>query len=106
MTKDDFLQTIISQNDVITNNVFGADHNTGDIGYNLFVFDIRDQSKFSSPHLIKENFNFQGKLPADIVAYAPLSTKNLITISSDGQRHFDLIQTRITNLKTKKNTCL
>ena len=47
LTKDDILQPYISQEDFITNNVNSAGDTTDDIGYKLFLFDIRYQKNFS-----------------------------------------------------------
>ena len=86
LTKDDFLQPYISEADFRTSNVAA-----NDIGYNLYVFDIRYQKNFTNSQPIKVNFNFEGVVPNDTSWYALVLTNKLISLSSDGQRHFDLI---------------
>ena len=46
-----------------------------DVGYNLYVFDIRYQRNFTASQPIK----------------VEVLTNKLVGISSDGQRYFDLI---------------
>ena len=85
LTKDDILQPYISDMD------FRSSNNNNDIGYNLYVFDIRYQKKFENSQPIKVEFKFDGVVPAGIYGYALVLTNKKISISSDGQRHFDLI---------------
>ena len=85
-TKDDILQPYISDDNFRTSN-FAAN----DVGYNLYVFDIRYQKDFTNSQPIKVEFKFDGVVPNDINGYALVLTNKLISISSDGQRHFDLI---------------
>ena len=85
LTKDDILQPYISDND------FRSSNNNNDIGYNLYVFDIRYQKNFENAQPIKVRFKFSENVPARIYGYALLLANKLISISSDGQRHFDLI---------------
>ena len=86
LTKDDILPPYISEADFRTSNVAA-----NDIGYNLYVFDIRYQKNFTNSQPIKVEFKFDGVVPNDINGYALVLTNKLISISSDGQRHFDLI---------------
>ena len=86
LTKDDILQPYISEADFRTSNVAA-----NDIGYNLYVFDIRYQKNFTNSQPIKVEFKFEGVVPNDINGYALVLTNKLVSISSDGQRHFDLI---------------
>ena len=66
--------------------------NDGDnIGYYLNVFDIRYQKNIGSAQKIKVEFKFGAKILEDINGYALVLTNRLISISSDGQRMFDLI---------------
>ena len=84
LTKDNLLQPYISDADFRSNN-------DGDnIGYNIYVFDIRYQKNFESSQPIKVEFKFDGAVPAGIYVYALVLTNKLISISSDGQRMFDL----------------
>ena len=86
LTKDDILQPYISEADFRTSNVAA-----NDIGYNLYVFDIRYQKNFTNSQPIKVEFKFEGVVSNDINGYALVLTNILVSISSDGQRHFDLI---------------
>ena len=86
MTKDDILQPYITDDNFRTSNAAA-----NDIGYNLYVFDIRYQKYFTNSQPIKVEFKFDGVVPNDINAYALVLTNKLVSISSDGQRHFDLI---------------
>ena len=85
LTKDDILQPYISDRD------FRSSNNNNDIGYNLYVFDIRYQKDFENAHPIQVEFKFDQSIPAGIYGYALVLTNKKISISSDGQRHFDLI---------------
>ena len=86
LTKDDILQPYLSDND------FRSSNNNNGIRYNLYVFDIRYQKNFENSQSIKVEFKFDGVIPAGIYGYALVLTDKKISISSDGQRHFDLIQ--------------
>ena len=86
LTKDDILQPYVSDDNFRTSN-FAAN----DVGYNLYVFDIRYQKDFTNSQPIKVEYKFDGVVPNDINGYALVLTNKLISISSDGQRHFDLI---------------
>ena len=86
LRKDDILQPYISQEDFRSSNVRVAD-----VGYNLHVFDIRYQKNFENAQPIKVEFKFNGVVPNDVNGYALVLTNKLVSISSDGQRHFDLI---------------
>ena len=85
LTKDDILQSYISDED------FRSSNNNNDIGYNLYVFDIRYQKAFQNSQPIKVEFKFTGAVPAGIYGYALVLANKRISISSDGQRHFYLI---------------
>ena len=86
LTKDDILQPYISQEDFRTSNVAA-----NDVGYNLYVFDIRYQKNYTASQPIKVEFKFDGVVPNNVNGYALVLTNRLVSISSDGQRHFDLI---------------
>ena len=83
LTKDDILEPYISDND------FRSSNDGHNIGYKLYVFDIRYQKKFETAQPIKREFKFDGVVPAGIYSCALVLTNKFITISSDGQRHFD-----------------
>ena len=86
LTKDDILQPYISAHD------FRSTKNGDDIGYNLYVFDIRYQKDLEKAQPKKVEFKFSANILAGIYGYALVITKELVGISSDGQRHFDLFQ--------------
>ena len=48
------------------------------------------RNNFTASQPIKVEFNFDGVIPNDINGYALVLTKHLVSVSSDGQRHFDL----------------
>ena len=85
LKKDDILQPYISDHD------FRSYNNNKDIGYNLYVFDILYQKNFENSQPIKVESNFDGVVPAGRYGYALVLTNKKVSISSDGQRHFDLI---------------
>ena len=60
LTKDDILQPYVSDHDFLSSN------NNNDIGYNLYVFDIRCQKNFENSQPIKVEFKFDGVVPAGI----------------------------------------
>ena len=79
LTKNDFLQPYISDDD------FRCSNARGDIiGYNLYVSDVRYQQNFTASQPIKIEIKFDGVV-------ALVLTNKLVSISSDGQRHFHLI---------------
>ena len=60
--------------------------------YNFYVFDLSKQKDHIASQPIRLEFKFNAAIDvANFVAYALIITPNLISISSDGQRHFDLI---------------
>ena len=85
LSKDNLLQPYISDAD------FRSSNDGNNIGYNIYAFDIRYQKNFESSQPIKVEFKFGGVVPAGIYGYALVLTNKLISISSDGQRMFDLI---------------
>ena len=84
LTKDNLLQQYISEHD------FRSSNDGNNIGYNIYAFDIRYQKDFESSQPIKVEFKFDGVVAAGIYGYALVLTNRLISISSDGQRMFDL----------------
>ena len=86
LTKDDILQPYISDDNFRTSNVAA-----NDVGFNLYVFDIRYQKNFTNSQPIKVEFKFEGVVPIVINGYALVLTSKMVPLSSDGQRHFDLI---------------
>ena len=86
LTKDDVLQPYISEEDFKASNVRAAD-----VGYNLYVFDIRYQKKYTASQPIKVESKFDGLVPNNVNGYALVLTNKLVSMSSDGQRNFVLI---------------
>ena len=86
LTKDDILQPYISEEDFRSSNVAA-----NDVGYTLYVFDIRYQKNYTASQPIKVEFKFDGVVPNNVKGYALVLTNKLVSISCDGQRHFDLI---------------
>ena len=84
LTKDDILQAYISEDD------FRSDNNGNSIGYNIHVFDIRYQKNYQSGQSVKVEFKLDKIVPAGVFGYALVLTNKLVSISSDGQRMFDL----------------
>ena len=84
-TKDDILQPYISDRD------FRSSNDGNDFGYNIYAFDIRYQKNFENAQPVKVEFKFSENIPAGIYGYALVLTNKLISISSDGQRMFDLV---------------
>ena len=84
LTKDDILQPYISEDD------FRSSNNNNDVGYNIYAFDIRYQKNFENAQPVKVEFKFSENIDAGIYGYALVLTNRLISITSDGQRMFDL----------------
>ena len=60
--------------------------------YNFYVFDLSKQKDIIASQPIRLEFKLNAAIDvADYIAYALVLTPKLISISSDGQRHFDLI---------------
>ena len=86
LRKDDILQPFISNDNFRTSNV-----RADDVGYILYVLDIRYQKNITNSQAIKVEFKFDGVVPNDINGYALVLTNKIFSISNDGQRHFDLM---------------
>ena len=84
LTKDDILKPYITEDD------FRSSNEGNNIGYNIYDFDIRYQKNFENAQPVKVEFKFSENIPAGIYGYALVLTNKLISISSDGQRMFDL----------------
>ena len=85
LTKDDILQPYITEDDIRSSN------SGNDIGYNIYAFDIRYQRNFENAQPVKVEFKFSENVVAGIYGNALVLTNKLISISSDGQRMFDLV---------------
>ena len=75
----------------ITDHDFRSSNEGKNIGYNFYVFDIQYRKNIESAQPIKAEFKFSENILAGIYVYALVSTFILVFISSEGQRHFDLI---------------
>ena len=84
LTKDDILQPYISEDD------FRSSNEGNSIGYNIYAFDIRYQKNFENAQPVKVEFRFSENIPAGIYGYALVLTNRIASITSDGQRMFDL----------------
>ena len=84
LTKDTILQPYITDHD------FRSSNDGNDFGYNIYAFDIRYQKNFENSQPVKVEFKFSENVPAGIFGYALVLTNRLASISSDGQRMFDL----------------
>ena len=84
LTKDDIFQPYISEDD------FRSSNEGNNIGYNIYAFDIRYQKNFENSQPVKVEFKFSENNPAGIYGYCLVLTNRLASITSDGQRMFDL----------------
>ena len=86
LTKDYILQQYILDDDFRSSKV-----RTDDVGFNLYDFDIRYQKNFATSQPIKVELKFDLVVPNDINGYVLVLTKKLVSIGSDGPRHFDFL---------------
>ena len=86
LTKDDILQPYIPDHDFSISNI-----RVDDVGYSLYFIDIRSQQIFTASRPIEVEFKFDGVVRNDINGYALVLTNRFVSVSSDGQRHYDLI---------------
>ena len=84
LTKDNILQPYMSDHD------FKSSNDGNDIGYNIYAFDIRYQKIFENAQPVKVEFKFSESIVGGIYGYALVLTNRLVSITSDGQRMFDL----------------
>ena len=85
LTKDDILKCYLSEHD------FRFCNDVDNIGYNLYVFDIRCQKNFKLSQPTKIENKFPEIIDAGIYGYALVLTNELVSINSDGQQLFDII---------------
>ena len=85
------LQKMIYSNHIYLINDFRSSNDYNDIGYSLYVFVIRYQKNLENAPPITVEIKLSEDIPASIYDYALVLTNTLVSISSDGQRHFDLI---------------
>ena len=62
-----------------------------DVGYNLYVSDIRYQRNFTASQPIKVECKFDGVVANDLNGYALVLASKFVSITSDGSRRFDLL---------------
>ena len=86
LTKYNILQTYISYDDFRYSNA-----SVDVVGYNLYVFDIRYPQNFTASQPIKVEFKLDRNVPNDLSGNALVLTKKITSLSSDGQKHFDLV---------------
>ena len=84
LIKDDILKPYITEDD------FRSSNEGNNIGYNIYAFDIRYQKNFENAQPVKVEFKFSENINAGIYGYALVLTNRLASITSDGQRMFDL----------------
>ena len=84
LTKDNILQPYISDHD------FKSSNDGNDFGYNIYAFDIRYQKIFENAQPVKVEFKFSENIVGGIYGYALVLTNRVVSITSDGQRMFDL----------------
>ena len=85
LTKDDILQPYTSEHD------FTSKNNGDNFGNNIQSVDIRHQIFFENAQPIKKEFEISENIPAGIYGNAFVLTNKITSISSDGQRMFDLV---------------
>ena len=86
LTKDVILQPYLSDNE------FRSTNEDNGIGFNSYIFGIQYPKTLVSAHSIKVEFKVSGNVSAGNYGYALVLTNKLVSISTDGQRHFDLIK--------------
>ena len=60
--------------------------------YNFYIFDLNNQKEKIAAQPIRLEFKFDGIIDANTYsAFALVLSNRLVSVSSDGQRHFDLI---------------
>ena len=87
LTKEPILQPYIFDDDFRSSKA-----RVNNIRYNLFVFDVSYQQNFTTSQPIKVEFKFDGVVLNAMNCYALALTNKLVSLSSDGQRNFDLNQ--------------
>ena len=86
LTKYDILQPCISLDKIRFSNI-----RVDDVGYTFYVVDISSHQNYTAFQPIKAEFKFDGVGPNDISGYVLVLTNKLVSISSPGQQHFNLI---------------
>ena len=86
LTKDDILKPYISGQDFRSSNI-----RLDDVGYNLYVSDIRYQRNFTAFQPIEVEFKFKSVVCNDVNGFALVLKNKSVSMGSDGQTLFDLI---------------
>ena len=86
LTKIDILKPYIPDND------FRKFNEGFDVGYNLYVFEIRNHKNLEAAQPYKKDFVFSEDVSAGRCVYVSISTDKMVSFSSDGQRHFGLVR--------------
>ena len=86
LTELDIPKPYITENDSTSSNDDGDN-----IGYNLHVFDRRYHKNLENAQQNKVEFKLSEKIDSRIYGFALVLRNKLVSIGSDGQRHFDLI---------------
>ena len=84
LTKDNILQPYISEDD------FRSSNEENNIGYDTHACDKRYRKNFRNAQPVKVEFKLSKNIRAGIYGYSLVLTNRLASISSDGQRLFDL----------------
>ena len=84
-------QPYIFDNECRITNVNDAGCAKKDVGYNSFSFLYRTSRNFAAAKPTKGQYKCVAVVPADKNGFALVVTNKLISVSSDGQRHCDLI---------------
>ena len=89
LAKDNIVQPYITQKDFKTSNKYPD----GNPGYEVYVFDKRHHQDYSSAHPINVKFDFRPAVTAatKLIGCVLVLTNKLISVSSDGQKQYDLI---------------
>ena len=74
-----------------TNIVIDAVEGENSVGYNFCVSDKRFRREFTVAQPKVVQFDFGGVVPADISGYALVLLIEMVSMSSDGQKHLNLI---------------
>ena len=83
LTKDYILNPYITDLD------FTSSNEDSDVGYNIYAFDIPYQENPESAQPIEVEIEFSEKIHARVYGYALALTNKLVSINSDGQKHFE-----------------
>ena len=86
LTKNDILKQYISDHEFRPPNI-----RADGVGYKIYVFFMRCRKNFTKSQPIKVELQIDGVVPNVMNRNALVLRNTLVSIGSDGQRHFDLI---------------